>query len=45
MQIEKKPYERPEAFPVEMETEVLQAVSQQTDPLGGVRDDFDWILW
>lgn len=41
----KMPYERPETFSVEMDTEVLQAVSQQADPLGGIRDNFEFIPW
>lgn len=41
----KMPYERPETFSVKMDTEVLQAVSQQADPLSGFRDNFEWMSW
>lgn len=45
MEQKKMLYECPESVPVEMDTEVMLVVSGESEPFGGLRDDFDWVLW
>ena len=46
MEKKKELYVSPETFLLELEKEVLQVTSQEVvDPLDGVRDVFDPVLW